>query len=205
MLNWIIGSLAGGIWGIGIFWAFCTIRRRMKAEEDHAAQMEAEAIGWSEKRILEAMERYPRSPAPAVVYARHAHGQGDFEEALRRYRLAMARGPNDERGFSGAAVVLRDLGRLDEAEALLRRAQHRFPGSNDLRAQFAWVAQRRKDWPEEARRWASYRVAAPADKLGYEQGVKALRNAGRIADADALTAEATGRFDTPSEPTRVAG
>ena len=205
MLSWIIGSLAGALWGIGIFQTFRAMRQRVKAGEDQSANSEAAAMAWSEQRILEVMERFPRSPGPVVVYAYQAYRRGDLEEALRRYGLAMARGPKDERGFAGAANMLRHLDRLDEAEALLRKAQPRFPGSTALRAQFAWVAQGRKDWPEEARRWASYRAAAPADKLGYEQGVKALRNAGQIADADALAAEAMARFNTPSESARVAG
>jgi tetratricopeptide (TPR) repeat protein len=198
-LSWTAVGIAACLWGTVIFWYLSYNRKRAQLNENELARREAEIWAWSEEHLLAVIKRFPRSPAPAVEYARHAQLRGEWEEALRRYRLAIACGPIDVRSFAGAAKALTELGRFDEADTLLRKAQRRFPDSS-LRLYFAWIAHRRKDWPEAARRWEAYRGAASGDKVGYKQGVQALRMAGRMAEADALAGEAAARFGAPSEP-----
>jgi hypothetical protein len=113
---------------------------------------------------------------------------------LRRYQVAIERDPNDARGYAGAAAALRALKRLDESDALLRRAERRCREIVQLQREFGWNATVRKDWQEAARRWALHRQSFPDDKLGYEQGRSALRQAGRTEEADNLAAVAAARF-----------
>ena len=200
MLSWIAAAIAACLWGTSIFWYLRTIRKGAKSRDDRIAEREAATVAWSEELTLAVTKRFPRSPGPAIEYAKHAQQRGEWEEALRRYRLAMAC-PNDARGFAGAAKALTELGRFDEADTLLLEAQRRFLGSS-LRRDFAWIAHRRKDWPEAARRWDAYREAAPSDKVGYKQGVQALRMAGRTTEADDLAGEAAARFGAPFQAQR---
>jgi tetratricopeptide (TPR) repeat protein len=202
-LSWTAVGIAAFLWGAAVFWYLRNDRERAKLKESEIANKEAETVAWSEERLLGVMKRFPRSPGPALAYAERAQQRGEWEEALRRYRLAIARGANGERGVAGAARALTELGRFDEADTLLRKVQRRFPGSSGLRREFARIAHRRRDWPEAARRWEAYRTAAPSDKMGYEQGMQALRMAGRTAEADDLAGEAAGRFGAPSKPARA--
>jgi Flp pilus assembly protein TadD len=200
MLSWTAAGIAACVWGTAIFWYLSYMRKRAKLHDDKLAEKDAALWAFSEERLLAVMQRFPRSPGPAVEYAKHAQQRGDWEEALRRYRLAIACAPNGARGLVGAAKALAELGRFDEADTLLRKAQRRFPDSPSLQLDFAWIAHRRKDWPEAARRWEAYREAAPNDKVGYRQGVQALRMAARTAEANNLAGEAAARFGAPSDP-----
>jgi tetratricopeptide (TPR) repeat protein len=151
------------------------------------------------------MERYPNSPGPVLIYAGQAATRKDFAEAARRYQLAIKRDRRAIAGYLGAQRALRDGGLLDEAEAMLRLARRRFPRDQRVLVALAWNAHKRKDWPEAVRRWETLRKRFPMDKTGYIQGAEALRLAGRVADADALAAEAAARFPNPAAETAAAG
>jgi tetratricopeptide (TPR) repeat protein len=202
VLSWIIVFVAALAWGIAGLWFVITGRQRQKYIENMTANKEADAVAWSEESALDVMERYPRSPGPAVVCAHLARDRRDWETALHYYRLAIARGRNDDRGYAGAAFVLRELKRFDESDALLRKGLRRLPRSTSLRREYAWNAHARGDWAEAARRWAAYRASDPADKVGYKAGEEALRKDGRTEEANALAAEAAARFSSDFEPAR---
>jgi tetratricopeptide (TPR) repeat protein len=204
MLSWTAAGIAACLWAAAIFWRLRYMRKDAKLKENALADREAALVALSEECLLAVMKRFPRSPGPAIEYAKHAQQRGDWEEALRRYRLAIACAPNGGRGLVGAAKALTELGRFDEADALLRKMQRRLPDDPSLRLDFAWIAHRRKDWPEAVRRWEAYREAAPNDKVGYRQGVQALRMAARTAEANNLAGEAAARFGAPSDPSRAA-
>lgn len=205
MLTWIVAAIAVCLWGIGIGWGAYTLRRDRRIGEEEYALNQAVLAERSEATCLDVMRRFPRASGPAIIYARHADERRDWEEALRRYQLAIERNRRDERGYLGAATALREMRRLDEAEALLRKAKWRFRRSAAVQRDFAWIAHRREDWPEAARRWAAYRASCPADRLGYVQGAEALRRAGRLAEADALAGDAADRFPAPATQAPAGG
>jgi tetratricopeptide (TPR) repeat protein len=63
-----------------------------------------------------------------------------------------------------------------------------------LVASAALAAQKRRDWPEAAARWADLRAISPSRVDGYTRGIFALRQAGLADAADALLSEAAERF-----------
>jgi len=156
---------------------------------------------WSEAHMLDVVNRFPRSYGPALLYAQQAHGRRDFEEAARRYRVAINCDPRDIRAYMGAALALREAGRFDEAEALLLQARRRFRSAQPVYVDLAVIAHERQDWPEAVRRWEALRKRFPMAEVGYTLGADSLRNAGRAADADAVLAEAAARFPAPASAT----
>ena len=53
---------------------------------------------------------------------------------------------------------------------------------------------RRRDWALASERWGELRRTFPDDASGYVRGAAALRNAGRLDEAEALAREAVSRF-----------
>jgi tetratricopeptide (TPR) repeat protein len=108
--------------------------------------------------LREAMARFPDEPALAVSYAWAAHLKadqtGEWSEASNRWRHLANVFPNNPLGPTMLGFVLmRYLGQLDEAEAILTDGMRRFPNDMDVATQHARVADFRQDWPEAMRRW----------------------------------------------------
>ena len=99
-------------------------------------------------------------------------------------------------GYTGVAMIQRELRWFGEAEATLAAAVERFPAEPEPYIDYARVAEARGDWPEAALRWELVRESFPDRAAGYVGGAGALRELGRADEAEALTAEAAERFST---------
>jgi tetratricopeptide (TPR) repeat protein len=98
--------------------------------------------------------------------------------------------PDLRAGYRTGAEALRELGRLDEAAALLQDAGTRFFGEPWLLVELATLAARRGDW-QEATEWAAaLRRDFPAIPDGYRLELGRLRRLNRFDDAAALLAAA---------------
>ena len=192
--TWLIVGIGALLWGPAIWWGIVVVRQRIADGLEIVAGREATALGWSEDRLLEVMERYPTNASPVCVHGQYALARRDWEEALRRYQLAIARNPRHSCGYIGAAAALRGMKRLDESDALLRKAQKQCEQPGPLQIEFARNAMARQNWREAARRWAMHRHARPNEKFAYEQDELALRKAGLVEEANALAAEKAERF-----------
>ena len=194
IISWVLGTITVAVWGGGVVWTFKTLIHRTRHEQHNLAMEETILFSWSEKRLVEIMAKYPRSATPAFVYARQAQSRKDWDEALRRYQATIQRNRKDPRGWAGAVSVLRTLKRLDEAEALARKANRVCPKRAEVQQELAWNAMARADWKEAELRWRLHREYNPKDKLAWHQGQIALRKLGRDEEADALLADQKGRF-----------
>jgi tetratricopeptide (TPR) repeat protein len=155
---------------------------------------EAEAL------LRDAAERFPLQAGPATERASLALGRRDWVAADDLYAQVRARFPNDQAGYSGGIAALRGLRRFADAEALAGQAIERFPQAGALRIEQAWLAQVAHDWPVAIERWAAIRHDMPDSLAGYVQAARALREAWRHEDAEALLAEAMSRFPDAIEP-----
>jgi hypothetical protein len=152
----------------------------------------------------EPVQRLRASEAAALIEAaRAAQRRGDRQEALRCWAVLQQRFPDEPMGYAGAATAHRDAGEFDQADALLNRAQARFPDVPWLFVEYAWVAHIRRDWPEAASRWEMVRVRLPDAPVGYAQGAAALRELGRLEEAQALLRQAATHF--PTDPQAAIG
>ena len=152
----------------------------------------------AETLAREAIERFPENARAATLYASIPMRFHRWEEALTRWEVVMQKFPNDPSGNIEAAVVLREMGRLYEAEAMLASATERFPNNPWPMIHHASVAMRRQDWTEGLRRWEVVRKKFPNEPSGYFEAGLALREMGRLDEAEAMLASVMEQF--PNNP-----
>ena len=97
------------------------------------------------------------------------------------------------------ANALRELGRLDDAEALISEAMQRFPDEERPAIEFAFLAHHRRDWTEALERWQTLRGRFRACIEGHLHGAIPLNALRRHDEAERLVAEAISRFPDSAE------
>jgi tetratricopeptide (TPR) repeat protein len=112
----------------------------------------------------------------------------DLAATMRRHFPAAAQ------GYDIGVFALRTTGRLDEAEAVLRDAETRFPGAAWVAGHAGWIAHRRGDPHEAERCWEAARAADPNHEESYRGSAELFRKADRLDEAAAVLTEALARF-----------
>ncbi|HEY6431568.1 MAG TPA: glycosyltransferase 61 family protein [Acetobacteraceae bacterium] len=158
----------------------------------------------AERLLGEAIERFPDTSWPAAEHAVLANVQGHWEEALRRWDRVRQRFRQEPQGVAGAAWALRELGRLAEAEQLLKAGTEQFPEHPNIAIEHATVAHQRQDWAAAADRWERVRRILPQERRAYLLGAEALGNAGRHEAAEALLRQAAALSDEQKVTTQSA-
>jgi tetratricopeptide (TPR) repeat protein len=151
--------------------------------------------------LLKGQEHFANELSFFFDYCHVAEIRGDKAEILRRWELALERVPHHPVSYSRVAGVLRDLQRYDEADAILLEAQARFPDEASMLMEHPRAAEARRDWSEALTRWDRARARYPDHVPGYVGAAAALRELGRLEEADALLLEARDRF--PDEPALI--
>jgi tetratricopeptide (TPR) repeat protein len=98
------------------------------------------------------------------------------------------------------ANALAELGRIDEAEALLKEQSSIYPGDLDIALTRSQLAQRSGDLAAATERWRTVRAIRPDFGPGYYEGARRLFEAGRHAEADDVIRIAIERFPRDSWP-----
>ncbi len=136
----------------------------------------------AEQRAREALARFPSDPAVLEPAARIADAGGDWPEALKRWSALCDRAPNSLANQLGLAIALRELGRPDEADIVLRNATTRVPGTIELVIERANLAERRHDWTAAEAFWRVC-LALDPNHAGSRSGIAtALQRQGRAAE-----------------------
>ncbi len=157
---------------------------------------ELDRLDDAENLLAAARERFPDDLRLANESAWLATHRRDWLEALRRWDLVRGQFPDWPGGYTGVAMIQRELRWFGEAEATLAEAVERFPAEPEPYIDYARVAEARGDWPAATLRWELVRESFPDRAAGYVGGAAALRELGRADEAEALTAEAAERFST---------
>jgi tetratricopeptide (TPR) repeat protein len=157
---------------------------------------ELDRLDDAENLLSAARERFPDDLRLANESAWLATHRRDWLEALRRWDLVRGQFPDWPGGYTGVAMIQRELRWFGEAEATLAEAVERFPTEPEPYIEYARVAEARGDWPKAALRWELLRESFPDRAAGYVGGAVALRQLERVDEAEALTAEAAKRFST---------
>ena len=128
-------------------------------------------------------QTYPRNPIPRTNLAGIYSNLGDFqrgvEESLESIRLS----PDTWNGYSNAALAYMELGRLDDAKAILQQAMKRKIGGAGLHTAFAYVAllqgdkatlDREDALARQSPYWAAQLDSAYADMAGAQGHLKKM-------------------------------
>ncbi len=102
--------------------------------------------------------------------------------------------PDRQDGYIEGAKSLRALRAFTAAEQVLQQAMAHLPTAEAPVIEFAWLAQIAKDWPSALTRWETVRSRMPQHAVGFTAGAIALRESGRIDEAEALLVQALTLF-----------
>ena len=179
--------------------AFARVREMLP---NHPAGFTGAALALRERGELEAaeallrdaIERFPAEAGPRIDHAWIAHVRRDWPEAARRWEQVRERHDSHSVGYSAGAVALREAGRVDEAAALLGTAVARFPAEPNPAIEQAWLAHHRRDWQTAIGQWEAVRRRFPQLVAGHVGGAQALREAGRLDEAEMLLAAGIEAF-----------
>jgi predicted Zn-dependent protease len=160
------------------------------------ALLELERYDEAEALLTEMRVRFPNDSARYVLLARCAELRGEIPEAVKRWRTRVERFPLESHGYSNAADALEKMGQVQEAEAVLRAGIDRFPTDPKHMIELAKMFGRVGAYAEAAEAWAALRDVMPTYEEAYRLGADALRRAGQIEQADALTDEARRKFES---------
>jgi tetratricopeptide (TPR) repeat protein len=148
-----------------------------------------------EDRILRAtVQRFPDEYGVAAEFALHPMRAQDWPEMLRRWQQVKSRFPALPACDAFIALALRQMGRVDEAAAVLTAAMERFPGDLHPLMEAARLAQHNRDWPQALDRWNAVRQASPESYDALLMTALALRELRRFDEADAVLKQAMERF-----------
>jgi len=133
-------------------------------------------------------------PDALVDQARAAMERQDSDEALRLWGTLRREFPQRAEGYVWPIHVLRQGGKLLEAEAMAAEALARFPENPEVLVQSGWLATTRQRWDEALRWWEAVRSHAPDRFEGYVGVIRAMWKLGRLDEAEALASAALDRF-----------
>ena len=136
-------------------------------------------------KVLETAQwKFQSSPLPMNEIALIVQSRGDDEESLRYWAKVRDHFPSSFTAYVLAAWILRDLGRSDDAEAMLLTFINRDLEAPEPALEYAMMAHGRSDWEEAARRWAFVRNRYPERTEGYTWGADAMA---AVGDHDAAS------------------
>jgi tetratricopeptide (TPR) repeat protein len=132
------------------------------------------------------LERFPGDRQMMVDWGWALHQLQDFPNALNAWRALREVHPRELMGFLGGAASLRQLKRLDEAEALLREARERWPENRQVLVDLGYLGIAKGDFTAALPIWSEVRARFPKNVDGYLWGALALRELGQLQAAEEL-------------------
>jgi tetratricopeptide (TPR) repeat protein len=169
-----------------------------------AAAREAGRYEEAERILDAAIGRFPDAHQIVIARAWLANAQRHWAPALRRWEAVLSRYPDAPAGYLGAANALRELGRLDEADAIAGVGVARCPQHEALVVAHAWLANARRDWPAALHRWADARARFPRNPWCCVGSAKALQGADRQDEAESVLAIAATMQPPKADPIATA-
>lgn len=143
-------------------------------------------------------QHHPTVHNIVMEQAHLAQLRGDEAAELRLWETVLQRFPLVQHGYYDAARRLTEMGKIAEADDVLRRAVERFPQEVRPGAEYATFAHKRGDWAEAANRWQAVRAAWPDYEDAYAGGAHALDQLGRHEEAAQLCAERARLSGSPT-------
>jgi predicted Zn-dependent protease len=136
--------------------------------------------------------------AEHAVAAKDAAARHDWAAALEHWQAITEETPDRVDAYAGKGHALLQLGRLDEADTVLTETTSRFPTHVWAAVHYGDVAARRRDWREALLRYEAVCDRFPQSFAGPLNKAIALRELGRLTEAEAVLVEAIEQF--PANP-----
>ncbi len=148
----------------------------------------------AEDILLAARERFEDAPVLFAEYAKAAEARLDWTEAWRRWETMESRFPDVPEAYRGQSAVLRRLGRVDEAHALLGVAALRFPDDANMMHDLARIAEQRRNWQEAEHCWRQFIKLDDRFWWAHVGLANALREQGRWGEASNVFDDLVNKF-----------
>jgi len=149
--------------------------------------------------LAAAQVRFPNEASVWIDRAQVAQVKRDWAAMAVYCQTLREQFPKHWWGYAAGGRALTELKQFPEAEAVIAAGLIRFPDNSELLGGYCWQAHHRHDWPEAARRWALFRERFPDLATGYATGSVALREAGRLDEAEAVLQEGLRRHPENAE------
>lgn len=153
---------------------------------------EAEAL------IQEGMKHFPGNAALAMRYAMLPERRKDWSQAVARWQAFHQRFKGSAHSHLQHAKALILNGQTEEAEALLRVAEQRWPDDKPIAIEQAGLALYRRDWPLALERWRKVRTRFEDSASASQGECEALIALGLYEEAEALLQVAVSLY--PDHP-----
>jgi tetratricopeptide (TPR) repeat protein len=137
---------------------------------------------------------YPSGAGVHAVYARTAFRLRQWNESEKRWIKMVERFPNNATGWAGLIDILRNLRKLEKAEAEAQKAIAKFPLDFEIGCEFASCAADRLGWEEALLRWRQMLINHPPRARVHIGAAVALRELGRLDESAQLLLDAKKIF-----------
>ncbi len=137
-----------------------------------------------ENIIINTTNRSELSKEQIILQAFKFHSQGNIQEAAKYYQLSINQGFEDHRVFSNYGVILKDLGKLEEAEISQRKAIELKPDFANSYLNLG-IIYRELGKPEEAEKSIRKAIELKPDFVqGYSNLGNILKDIGSLKEAE---------------------
>jgi tetratricopeptide (TPR) repeat protein len=172
-----------------IWWGFAAISRSMR---EQGRSSDADTV------MADLRDRFPDEAAIFIDHAWQVERRRDWPAALQLWTEVASRFPTIWDGFGGQGRVLRELGRNQEAEAILVDVVARFPSQPGPLRDLAKLTEATGNCVAAEKYWRAF-IAIDAGHWWAHTGLAtAVREQGRLREAKALLASVIDRFPEDS-------
>ena len=153
------------------------------------ALLELRELDAAVQLLAAADQEHPEIFWVQLLRARVLTIKGDLIAALPVWRFIRDKWPDSSDGYFGGTSCLRQLGRHDEADAIIQEGVARLPTHIGLAIDFATLAEQREDWAEADKRWRMVRQRFPNHLEAYFRPAARATQDRRFDDAEIILAE----------------
>ena len=138
----------------------------------------------AENLLAEAIKTHPRSAGLLTERGWLWIEQSNYPKAADAFKAALEVDQPDDSVYLWQLFVLRQLGRLDEADALLKQALENFPDSLRLGTEAGWLLFYRRDYAAAVAQFSAVLSVEPSLATALQGKIAALRLSWALEDAE---------------------
>ncbi len=150
--------------------------------------------------ITNGLELWPNFKPLLVKQARLAQKQKKYSEAIIQWKEVQEKHPDTKAAYLQAGFCLIQLGKFEQAKALLKEAAEKWPNSPEFLIKVANVAKKQQQWSEELKQWQLIHKHFPERADAYIQRGNVLLKLGKVGKARSVFREAEKKWPDSPQP-----